>query len=39
MVPWLVDLRKEIVKEFNCSRFDVHLGGIKMYHDLHRQYY
>ena len=39
MVPRLTDLREEILKEFNCSRFAVHLGGTKMYHDLRRQYY
>ena len=25
--------------EFHCSRFTVHSGGMKMYHDLRRQYY
>ena len=25
--------------EFHCSRFTVHPGGTKMYHDLHRQCY
>ena len=39
MVPWSEDLREEILKEFYCSSFAVHLGGMKMYHDLHRQYY
>ena len=39
MVPWLVDLRDEILKEFHCSCFVVHPGGTKMYHDLRRQYY
>ena len=33
------DLRKEILKVFHCSRFVVHLGGTKMYHDICRQYY
>ena len=33
------DLREEILKEFHCSRFTVHLGGTKMYRDLRRQYY
>ena len=32
--PQLADLREEILKEFHCSRFAVHLGGTKMYHDL-----
>ena len=36
MVPQLTDLREEILKEFNYSRFTVHPGGIKMYHDLRR---
>ena len=35
VVPQLVDLREEILKEFHCSHFAVHLGGTKMYHDLH----
>ena len=39
MVPQLIDLREEILKEFHCSLFTVHPGGTKMYHDLHRQYY
>ena len=39
MVPQLMDLREEILKEFHCSCFVVHLGGTKMYHDLRCQYY
>ena len=39
MVPQSADLREEILKEFHCSRFSVHLGGTKMYHDLRRYYY
>ena len=39
MVPQLIDLRDEILMEFHCSRFAVHLGGTKMYQDLRRQYY
>ena len=39
MVPQLIALRGEILKELHCSRFVVHLGGTKMYHDLRRQYY
>ena len=39
MVPQLTDLREDILKEFHCSRFVVHLGGTKMYQDLRRQYY
>ena len=35
----LKDLREEILMEFYCSRYVVHLGGMKMYHDLHSQYY
>ena len=34
MVPWLADVREEILKEFHCSRFTVHPGGTNMYHDL-----
>ena len=39
VVPQLTDLREEILREFHCSRFSVHLGGTKMYQDLHLQYY
>ena len=39
VVPQLTYLREEILKEFHCSRFMVHLGGTKMYHDLCHQYY
>ena len=39
VVPQLTNLREEILREFHCSRFFVHLGGTKMYQDLHRQYY
>ena len=34
MVPWLADLREEILKEFHCSCFVVHPGGTNMYYDL-----
>ena len=39
VVPRLIDLREEILKEFHYSRFVVHPGGTKIYRDLHRQYY
>ena len=39
VVPKLTDLREEILREFHYSRFSVHPGGTKMYHDLRRQYY
>ena len=39
VVPQLIDLREEILREFHCSRFAVHPGGTKMYQDLRRQYY
>ena len=39
VVPQLTDLREEILREFHCSRFAVHLGGTKIYRDLHCQYY
>ena len=39
VVPQLIDLREEILKEFHCSQFTVHPGGTKMYQDLRRQYY
>ena len=32
-------LKEEILREFNCSRFTVHHGDTKMYHDLRHQYY
>ena len=39
MVPQLIDLREEILREFHCSRFSLHPGGTKMYQDLYHQYY
>ena len=39
VVPQLTDLREEILREFHCSRFVVHLSGTKMYQDLRLQYY
>ena len=39
MVPQSTKLREEILREFHCSRFAMHPGGTKMYHDLRRQYY
>ena len=39
MAPQLTALQEEILREFHCSRFAVHPGGKKMYHDLRRQYY
>ena len=39
MVSQLKDLREEILREFHCSRFAVYPSGMKMYHDLRRQYY
>ena len=30
VVPQLTNLREEILREFHCSRFVVHLGGTKM---------
>ena len=39
MVPQLTDFREDILREFHCSQFAVHLGGMKMYRDLRRQYY
>ena len=33
-VPQLTDLKEEILREFHYSRFVVHPGGTKMYHDL-----
>ena len=31
VVPQLTDLREDILREFHCSRFVVHPGGMKMY--------
>ena len=39
VVPQSVDLREDILREFHCSRFAVHLGGTKIYHDLCFLYY
>ena len=39
VVPQSANLREKILREFHCSRFVVHPGGTKMYHDPHRQYY
>ena len=39
MVPKLANLREEILREFHCSCFTIHLSGTKMYHNLCRQYY
>ena len=39
VVPQLIDLREEILREFHYSRFVVHPGGTKMYRDLRRQCY
>ena len=36
MVPQLIDLREEILREFHCSRFAMQPGGTKMYRDLCR---
>ena len=39
VVPQLIDLREEILREFQCSRFSLHPGGKKVYRNLRRQYY
>ena len=39
VVPQLAYLREEILEVFHFSRFTIHPGGTKMYHDLCRQYY
>ena len=31
VVPHLIDLREDILREFHCSRFSMHPGGTKMY--------
>ena len=39
VVPQSADPKEEILREFHCSRFVVHPGDTKMYHDLRCQYY
>ena len=39
VVPMLANLREEILREFYCSCFAIHLGNTKMYDDLRCQYY
>ena len=39
VVPQSTDLREDILREFHCSRFAVHPGSTKMYHELHCHYY
>ena len=39
MVPQLINLREELLKEFHFSRFAMHPYGTKMYQDLHHRYY
>ena len=39
VVPQSAYLREEILREFHCSLFSVHLGGMQKYHDLRRRYY
>ena len=36
VVPQLTKLREKILREFHCSRFALHPGGTKIYHDLRR---
>ncbi|XP_069146097.1 uncharacterized protein [Solanum lycopersicum] len=38
-VPYLDDLRTTIVVETYCSRYSIHLGSTKMYHDLKQIYW
>ena len=38
VVPQLIELREEILGDFHCSHFALHLGGTKMYRDLRCQY-
>ena len=39
VVPHLIDMGEEILREFHCSRFAMHPSGTKMYYDIRRQYY
>ena len=34
MVPYLTDLREDILREFHYSRLAMHPSGIKIYRDL-----
>ena len=34
VIPQSEDMREDILKEFHCSRFTVHPGSMKKYHDL-----
>ena len=36
VVPQFTYLREEILREFHCSRFSMHVGGTKMYCDPRR---
>ena len=36
VVPQLIEMREEILREFHCSRYVVHPSGTKMYQDLRR---
>ena len=36
LVPLSKDMREEILKEFHCSFFTMHPGGMMMYHYLRR---
>ena len=37
-VPNDGDLRRELLEEAHCSKFAIHLGGMKMYRDLKQNY-
>ena len=36
VVPQLIDLREEMLREFQCSHFALHPSGTKMYRNLRR---
>ena len=38
-VPNIVELRKEIMDDAHRSRYTIHPGGTKMYHDLKRTFW
>ena len=37
-LPRNPEIKEEILKEAHCSKFTLHPGGTKMYHDLKRKY-
>ena len=38
-VPYVDDLREKIMEKYHVSRYPIHPGSPKMYHDLHEIYW